>query len=184
MAAGKTKCHCVWQRTDRNADTFDTYKIEWNRSHLFFARISNMFPVQANEVPRHQIIESLTARSADKVADASISLWAQMAAQIISIVGEGGFNALYARSVHLTQSTCPWLTASSLPPQTEHRFAKLKLNFESQTPAQAREANRVLLLTFTDILASLIGEQLTTRILCSAWGIVTPDQSSKEIENE
>jgi hypothetical protein len=183
MAASKTKCHCVWQRTDRNADTFDTYKIEWNRSH-FLACISNIFPMQANDVPRHQIIESLTARSADNVADASVSLWAQMAAQIISIVGEGGFNSLYARSVHLTQSTCPWLTVSSLPPQTDHRFANLKLNFESQTPAQAREANRLLLLTFTDILASLIGEQLTTRILRSAWGIVTPDLARKEIENE
>lgn len=140
--------------------------------------------MQANVLPRHQFIESLTARSADKVADAAITLWAQMAAQIISIVGEGGFNSLYARSVHLTQPTCPWLTDSSLSPQTDHRFAKLKLSFESQTPTQAREANRLLLVTFTDILASLIGEQLTSRILRSAWGIVTPDQTSMEIENE
>ncbi len=140
--------------------------------------------MQANVVPRHQIIESLTARSADKVADAAITLWAQMAVQIISIVGEGGFNSLYARSIHLTQPTCPWLPASSLSPQSDHRFAKLRLSLESQTPAQATEANRLLLLTFTDILASLIGEQLTTRILRSAWDIDAPDQASKEINNE
>ena len=40
---------------------------------------------------------------------------------------------------------------------------------ERQTPAQASEANRLLLITFTDILASLIGEQLTTSILRLAW---------------
>ena len=40
---------------------------------------------------------------------------------------------------------------------------------ERQTPEHAREANLLLLITFTDILASLIGEQLTTSILRLAW---------------
>ena len=44
------------------------------------------------------------------------------------------------------------------------------MSLEGQTPVQAGEANSLLLISFTDILASLIGEQLTTRILCLAWG--------------
>ncbi len=44
------------------------------------------------------------------------------------------------------------------------------MSFEGHTPAQASEANRLLLITFTDILSSLIGEELTTSILRSAWG--------------
>jgi hypothetical protein len=44
------------------------------------------------------------------------------------------------------------------------------MSLEGQTPAQASEANRLLLITFTDILAALIGEQLTTSILRLAWG--------------
>ncbi len=119
---------------------------------------------------RHHIIESLMAQHPEKVADAAINLWEQMATQIISIVGEGGFNSLYARSVFLAQSTFPWLAASALSPQADHRFATLKKCFEEQAPAQASAANNLLLVTFTDILASLIGEQLTTRILRSAWG--------------
>jgi len=45
------------------------------------------------------------------------------------------------------------------------------MSLEGQTPAQVSDANSLLLITFTDILAALIGEQLTTRILRSAWGI-------------
>jgi hypothetical protein len=110
------------------------------------------------------------APHAEKAADAAINLWEQMATEIISVVGEGGFNSLYARSVFLTRPTFPWLAAGALPPQVDHRFAGLKMSLEGQTPAQASEANRLLLTTFTDILAALIGEQLTTSILRLAWG--------------
>ena len=58
------------------------------------------------------------------------------------------------------------------------------MSLEGQTPVQASEANSLLLITFTDILASLIGEQLTTRILCSAWGNDAQDRPDKEFKNE
>ncbi|MFU8789213.1 MAG: hypothetical protein ACNA7G_09285 [Methylobacter sp.] len=131
---------------------------------------------------RHQIIKSLTAPHTEKVADAAINLWTQMAIQLVSIVGEGGFESLYARSVFLTQSTYPWLSAGSASSPPHQRFALLKTSLEQQTPAQASEANHLLLITFTDILVSLIGEQLTTSILRSAWGDDASDKSGKEFK--
>ena len=119
---------------------------------------------------RHQIIEGIMAPQTENVAELAANQWEQLASQIISIVGEGGFNALYARSVFLAQPTFPWLAAGSSSPQSDNRFAELKINLEGQTPAQAIAANRLLLITFTDILASLIGEPLTTRVVRSAWG--------------
>lgn len=133
---------------------------------------------------RHQLIEGLMAPHTENVADAAIDLWKQMATQIISIVGEGGFNSLYARSVYLVQPKFPWLAANSLSPQTDQRFAELKKRLEGQTPLQAREANSLLLLTFTGILAALIGEPLTTRILRSAWGNDASYSTSKESKND
>ncbi|MHB1592283.1 MAG: hypothetical protein ACYCTW_12250 [Sulfuricella sp.] len=140
--------------------------------------------MDTSDLLRHQIIISLTEGHTEKVADAAINLWEPMATQIISIVGEGGFNSLYARSVFLTQSSFPWLAASSLSPQNDCRFAELKTSLEGQTPAQASAASSLLLLTFTDILAALIGEQLTTRILRSAWGNDASDRAGKEFKNE
>lgn len=120
----------------------------------------------------------------EQVADAAITLWELMATQIISIVGEGGFNSLYARSVFHTQATFPWLATDLLPPHADHRFAELKMSLEGQSPAQASGANTLLLITFTDILASLIGEQLTSSILRSAWGNDAANRADKEFTNE
>ncbi len=58
------------------------------------------------------------------------------------------------------------------------------MGLEVQTPTQISEANSLLLITFTDILASLIGEQLTTTILRSAWGNDALDSTDKEFNNE
>ena len=143
-----------------------------------------MLIMETSDILRQQIIKSLIAQPTEKVADAAINLWEQLAPQIISIVGEGGFNSLYARSVFLTQPMFPWLAAVSLSPQTDHRFAELIISFEGQTPEQAKAANSLLLITFIDILASLIGEQLTIRILRSAWGDGPFEKPGKELQNE
>lgn len=133
---------------------------------------------------RHRIINNLMAQHTENVADTAIILWEQMASQIILIVGQGGFNSLYARSLFLTQSTFPWLSANSTETQTEQWFTELKKSLEGQSPVQAREANSLLLMTFTDILASLIGEKLTISILHSSWGDNASDSPGKELKNE
>ena len=118
---------------------------------------------------RYQIIDRVVAEHTE--VDAAINLWEQMATQLIALVGEDGFNSLYARSLFLTQSTFLWLAAGSPSLRTDRRFANLKNSLEGQTLAQAVKANSFLLITFTDILASLIGEQLTNNILRMAWGV-------------
>jgi hypothetical protein len=141
--------------------------------------------MKAYDTHRHKTINSFMAQEAETVVDNAINLWEQLAIQIISIVGEGGFNSLYERSVSITQSTFLWLAAAdSLSPQTDHRFAELKMRLEKQTPAQAGEANCFLLITFTDILASLIGEDLTSGILRSAWGDYASDKAGMELKDD
>lgn len=137
--------------------------------------------MQSSDLLRHQIIENLVAPSTENVADAAIDVWERMATQVIAIVGVGGFDALYARSAFLVQTTFPWLAASSLSPRTDHRFAELKASLEGQTPAEARAANSLLLITFTNILAALIGEGLTSNILRSAWGDSASNRTGKEV---
>ncbi|MDD5581017.1 MAG: hypothetical protein PHY16_17315 [Methylobacter sp.] len=96
--------------------------------------------METSNLLRHTIIEGLIPQSTEKAAEVAIDLWERLAAQIISIVGEGGFNSLYARSLFLAQSTFPWLAAGPSPPQTDQRFTELKMSFEGQTPALALEA--------------------------------------------
>ena len=137
---------------------------------------------------RQQIIARLLAQQSENtIADTAVSHWEKLADEIISVVGEAGFVSLYERSLHLAEATFPWLSPGSAPlqsPSHSHRFVELGLRLADHTPAQARTAHGLLLTLFTDILASLIGEQLTSSILRAAWGNLASVPSGKELDNE
>lgn len=124
--------------------------------------------MQIHDVPLRQLIIELAEPDAEKMVGTVIDQWELIAAHIISIIGEGGFNSLYERSVILTRLKFPWLLTSGLMPSTEQRFINLRASLEGQTTALGSEANCLLLTNFTAILESLIGAQLTTRIFRSA----------------
>lgn len=117
----------------------------------------------------------------DAVVEISIHLWEELARELVSIIGEGGFQSLYKRSLHLTSATFPWMTLDSTLPKSGSGFADLKKCFAEQDAAKAGEASTTLLITFIDILALLIGEHLTSSILCSAWGDDALDTVAKEL---
>ena len=116
--------------------------------------------------------------------DVIVDLWEPMAAQIIMIVGDGGFNSLFARALSLAQPTFPWLLATSPPSQAANRFAELVTCLEGQPPDLARTANNLLLATFTDILATLIGEDLTIQLLRTAWGVEASGSPGRDERDE
>jgi len=130
---------------------------------------------------RHELVKRLTARDSGKVAETACDLWGPLSVEISSIIGDAGFDSLYARSVFLTQTQYPWLAAGSAAPTADQRFAPLQTSLEEQTTALALEANTLLLIIFTDILASMLGEPLTARILNSAWGHDAKHRTGKEI---
>jgi len=129
---------------------------------------------------REQMVRRLTTRRAQDPADEAIDLWERLARQLVAIVGDSGFESLYLRSLSLSSAAFPWLAGSStVAPDSASRFDNLRASLEAQSAAQAREASKLLMLTFTDLLASLIGEPLTARILDSAWG---PDTQATDKE--
>ena len=133
------------------------------------------------DAPRHQMIKRAVRQRPEAGLDVTIHLWERLASELISIIGEGGFQSLYARSIHLTKATFPWLVLSHPSQQTDSRFAALKTSLEGRDFTEACEASINFLITFIDILALLIGEPLTTSILRSAWGDGTFDIAAKEL---
>ena len=156
-----------------------TYVAEQSRT----SPITNL-SMQTSDLLRHQLINRLTTQRPEKGTDAVVDLWTQLADQLILIIGAGGFDSLFARSVFLSQSTYPWLAVRCECSSIDHRFGDLKKSLQAQSLALARDSNCLLLTTFTDILASMIGERLTTRILDSAWEIDARDTADKEITND
>lgn len=139
--------------------------------------------MKINTIYRQQLINNFYLQFTDST-DAARHMWETMSAQIILIVGNGGFNSLYLRAFSLAQSSFPWLTATLQPSQATNRFDELLQCLEGQSLAEAKAANILLLTMFTDILATLIGEDLTIQLLCSAWGIEASDGPWSEEPNE
>jgi hypothetical protein len=130
--------------------------------------------MKTDDLISQHLIASVIQQHTDNVAVDPIASWEQMATKIISIIGEGGFDSLYARSLFLAKASFPWLESGIYTPQTPAPFLALKASYAGQAPEQVSAANFLLLVTFTGVLTSLIGEQLTLSILRSAWSLHTP----------
>ena len=121
----------------------------------------------------------------DAVVEVTIFLWERLAAELISIIGEEGFQSLYTRSAHLNHSAFPWLLLDHETQSSASRFAGLQMSFANRNqsdPTETSEACKKVLITFIDILALLIGDQLTASILRSAWMGESFDTAVKGIQ--
>lgn len=106
----------------------------------------------------------------EAVVDVTILLWEKLAVELVSIIGEGGFQSVYARSGTLIAARFPWLALNPSPQRNDPQFAGLRNSLESQNACVATDASIALLTTFLDILTTLIGELLMTNLLHAAWG--------------
>lgn len=123
----------------------------------------------------------MVMRRPEAVADSTIDLWRRLAAELVSIIGEGGFQSLFSRSVQLTSADFPWIAPIHAHQRLDSEFPDLKSSLTGRDFTEASEASIGLLVTFCDILAVLIGDVLTNRILGSAWGDDALGVTEKEV---
>ena len=143
--------------------------------------MSSSSPTSAALPRLHQaLIQRLIGQHPGTVPDVSLELWGFLVKALVNLIGTDGFQALYDRSVHLASADFPWLALSAPVQSSSARFAGLQAALQAHEPAEARQASALLLLTFTEVLASLIGESLTVNIVRAAWGTAY-DKAAKEI---
>jgi hypothetical protein len=118
----------------------------------------------------NSLISRAILRHPDTLVDVTVSLWEKLAVELVSLIGDGGFQAIYLRSGMLAAARYPWIVHDSSLQQTDFQFTGLRSSLEGRDLTEAGEASIVLLSTFLDILTSLIGELLVTNLLHSAWG--------------
>ena len=142
--------------------------------------------MEANDADWAQLIDDALALRKNGNSDGAIELWQDLTGPLGSIIGEGGFSALYTRSVYLTHAAFDWFAPGHASDTPDLRLMNLKLALESGNAAETSGASQMLLLKFIASLASLIGTSLTLRIVSSAWQIDAADlaQSPKEFPND
>ena len=105
------------------------------------------------------------ASSASDVAEATRGTWGDMSVRLASLIGVRGVDVLCGRALHLTGADFPWLGISAERGDSAAALAGFSARIETCEPALALEASSALLGKFTDLLATLIGDSLTERVL-------------------
>ena len=137
--------------------------------------------MEATVNSREQLIASALIQHPDAVAPTTVRLWRELAPELISIIGEGGFKPIYARSVRLACRQYSWMAHDSVQPTGHESFAELQACLQGRDSAHARQASLALFTIFLDVLASLIGEELTTHLLHLAWRKETSETPAKDL---
>lgn len=138
---------------------------------------------QRRQILRQILSGNPLADAADPAA-AAIRQWEQLASKFDPLLGPGGVRLIYARSLELNKAAYQWLPAALSPNSTEPLFAPLRARFESRPTADIAAAHFALIHTFTDLLAALIGERLTTQFLRSAFPADNHHAHSRDSQND
>lgn len=141
-----------------------------------------------NESNRAAIRGALVQRAGDApdggaVAKATLELWNQVVTLLAPVIGTRGVEVLFSRSLHLTGRDYPLLAMAagdqrdmaSLLGVVNTRLASCEMN-------EAVETSHSLLVNYTELLSTLIGESLTEQLLRPAWA-VPPLASVQETES-
>jgi hypothetical protein len=110
-----------------------------------------------------------SSSDANGVAAAAAASYEELARQVTRIIGGAGVSAIYMRSMHLTQQEFPWLSPALHADVVESSVQQLRTNLEGQDSSAVQLAAEALVVNFADLLVTLIGDQLTTRLFQDAW---------------
>ncbi len=116
---------------------------------------------------------------AEIVAVATTKALQRLVAELEPLVGPDAVHALYRRSLHLTRASSDWAVPAGGLAGTE-MSAGLHEQLVSRSAPDALAAGQGLLKAFANLLISLIGEPLTSRLVMSAWGEPSADALHKE----
>lgn len=119
------------------------------------------------------------APDANSIAEATLSTWHQVAVRLVPVIGARGVDALFNRSLHVTSKTYPWLAVDGHDENVAILLSGLRARIATRELIDAVEACHALLVNFTELLASLIGDSLTKRLLLTVW-VPEPTESEQE----
>jgi hypothetical protein len=94
--------------------------------------------------------------------------WRRISVQLVTLIGESGFCALFCRALRTLAVRYDWLSVDITRKSIDELLSALERDMAAAKPAAAGIANAELLNTFTRQLSSLIGEALTARLLAEA----------------
>jgi hypothetical protein len=125
-----------------------------------------------------------TDRSSDVTrpghAEALIRPWSRLGRQLVPLIGEGGFVALFSRSVRLLAPPREWLSVDAARRTSTLLLTALERDLAAADPLEAEATHEELMGTFVRQLGALIGPTLTARLLAETGADGTPQKNQEE----
>ena len=109
------------------------------------------------------------AQSGHALADAALGLFREIEARLSPVIGDRGVEVLLGRAVHLTSAAFPWLDLADQKGDGGAPVSALHSHLAARGVEEASAGSQALLVTFTELLATLIGTPLTRRLLAPIW---------------
>jgi hypothetical protein len=106
---------------------------------------------------------------ANATSEATAATWRLVETQLAPVIGARGLDVLFRRALHQATTAFPWLAVAVDRGGSDGPLPSLMACLATQHRATAAEAACALLLTFAELLAALIGESLTERLLAPVW---------------
>lgn len=103
------------------------------------------------------------------IAARAVAAWTGIDAALSPVIGRRGVAALYKRSLHLSAIEYPWLANIAQGGSEPGDFSALEQAIGQQAAAHGAAAHAAVLKKFREMLANLIGESLTERLLQPVW---------------
>lgn len=104
-------------------------------------------------------------KDAEQTIDIVMRSWKEIDRVMRTIIGKGGIDALFHRSIEITAVAYPWLAAASSDAQSVMDLDALRATLLKQETGHFAAASDALLLHFYQLLTNLIGLSLTDRLL-------------------
>jgi hypothetical protein len=113
-------------------------------------------------------------------AQALVQPWSRLGRQLVPLIGEGGFVALFTRSTRLLSPPRAWLSIDAARRTSALLLAALEQDLAGADPLDAAATHEELMGTFVRQLGALIGPTLTARLLADTGADGTPHKNQEE----
>ena len=122
----------------------------------------------------HQLAETLALRfgshaSSEHLAHVISSTCLEISEALDPVLGQTGVSALFQRSLNHTIKAYPWLAAMGENTYGPVHVENLKAILSQQSPETAALGGTDFLMSFYQLLSSLIGPSLTEQLLQPIW---------------
>jgi hypothetical protein len=124
--------------------------------------------MERDDDKRQQSSDDGQARARDGASVDRLRPWRRISDQLVALIGESGFCALFGRALRTMAARYEWLSVDPARRTIDGLLSSLEQDLARTEHAVADIANAELLNTFTRQLSALIGEALTARLLAHA----------------